>query len=125
MSQKMSGEVGSSMEGLAGHTPATRDRYVDFLRAASILAVVFGHWMIMIIWWQGGLIRNTSAIGVTKGLWLATWAFQVMPVFFFVGGFSNLVAHDASRRRGASTWSFIRSRLERLLRPSLVFLGVW
>jgi fucose 4-O-acetylase-like acetyltransferase len=110
---------------LASRTPATRDRYVDFLRAASILAVVFGHWMIMIIWWQDGLIRNTSAIGVTKGLWLATWAFQVMPVFFFVGGFSNLVAHDAFRLRGDSTWSFIRGRIERLLRPSLVFLGVW
>jgi fucose 4-O-acetylase-like acetyltransferase len=117
----MSATVGE----LAAATPQTRDRYVDFLRAASILAVVFGHWMIMIIWWQDGLIRNTSAIGVTKGLWLATWVFQVMPVFFFVGGFSNLVAYDAFRRRGDSTWSFIRSRIERLLRPSLVFLGVW
>jgi peptidoglycan/LPS O-acetylase OafA/YrhL len=110
---------------LAARTPDTRDRYVDFLRAVSILAVVFGHWMIMIIWWQGGLIRNTSAIGVTKGLWLATWVFQVMPVFFFVGGFSNLTAYDAFRRRGESTWSFVRSRIERLLRPSLVFLGAW
>jgi fucose 4-O-acetylase-like acetyltransferase len=117
--------VGENVGDLAARTPATRDRYVDFLRAASILAVVFGHWMIMIIWWQDGLIRNTSAIGVTKGLWLATWAFQVMPVFFFVGGFSNLVAYDAFQRRGASTLSFIRSRIERLLRPSLIFLGIW
>jgi fucose 4-O-acetylase-like acetyltransferase len=115
----------SSVDELAARTPDTRDRYVDFLRAVSILAVVFGHWMIMIIWWQGGLIRNTSAIGVTKGLWLATWAFQVMPVFFFVGGFSNLTAYDAFRRRGESTWSFVRGRIERLLRPSLVFLGAW
>jgi fucose 4-O-acetylase-like acetyltransferase len=113
------------VDDLASRTPETRDRYVDFLRAASILAVVIGHWMIMIIWWQDGLIRNTSAIGVTRGLWLATWVFQVMPVFFFVGGFSNLVAYDAVRRRGESTGSFIRTRIDRLLRPSLVFLGVW
>jgi len=117
--------VTASVEDLAARTPATRDRYVDFLRALRILAVVFGHWMIMVIWWQGGLIGNTSAIGVTKGLWLATWVFQVMPVFFFVGGFSNLVAYEAFRRRGESTWSFVRSRLERLLRPSLVFLAIW
>jgi peptidoglycan/LPS O-acetylase OafA/YrhL len=117
--------MAASVNDLAARTPSTRDRYVDFLRAASILAVVFGHWMIMIIWWQGGLIRNTSAIGVTKGLWLATWIFQVMPVFFFVGGFSNLVALDAFRRRGESTWAFVRSRLQRLLAPSLVFLGLW
>jgi fucose 4-O-acetylase-like acetyltransferase len=30
---------------LASRTPDTRDRYVDFLRAASILAVVLGHWI--------------------------------------------------------------------------------
>ncbi len=98
---------------------------MDFLRAASIVAVVFGHWFISIDHWDHGVIRSTSAVGVTPGLWLLTWAFQVMPIFFFVGGFSNLVAFDSFRRRGASTWAFVRSRLERLLRPSLVFLGLW
>ena len=33
---------------LAAATPASRDRYVDFLRAASIAGVVFGHWFIAI-----------------------------------------------------------------------------
>ncbi len=98
---------------------------MDFLRAASIVAVVFGHWFISINHWEGGVIRSTSAIGVTSGLWLFTWVFQVMPIFFFVGGFSNLVAYDSTRRKGRSTWTFIRARLERLLRPSIVFLGIW
>jgi len=71
------------------------------------------------------VIRSTSAIGVTPGLWLFTWVFQVMPIFFFVGGFSNYVAYRAYRARGDSTGAFIRSRLERLLRPSLVFLAIW
>ena len=31
---------------LAERTPEKRNRYVDFLRALSILAVVLGHWMI-------------------------------------------------------------------------------
>lgn len=98
---------------------------MDFLRAASIATVVLGHWLIGIIWWRGGVISTTSAIGVTSWLWLATWVFQVMPIFFFVGGFSNLVAYEAFQRRGESTWTFIRHRLERLLRPSLVFLAIW
>ncbi len=114
-----------SLDEMAAKTPETRDRYVDFLRAVSILAVVLGHWFIGIIWWQGGIIRTTSAVGVTSWLWLATWFFQVMPIFFFVGGFSNYVAYEAHKRRGDSTGAFIRSRLERLLRPSLVFLGLW
>jgi Acyltransferase family len=49
----------------------------------------------------------------------------VMPIFFFVGGFSNLTAYEAFRRRGETTGAFVRSRLQRLLPPSLLFLGAW
>jgi Acyltransferase family len=115
----------ASIEELAARTPASRDRVVDFLRAGSIVAVVFGHWFIGIVWWQDGVIRTTSAVGVTAWLWLATWFFQVMPIFFFVGGFSNLTALDAFHRRGETTGAFVRSRVMRLLRPSLVFFAVW
>ncbi len=106
-------------------TPATRDRYIDFLRAASIVAVVFGHWFIAINHFERDVFSTTSAVGVTTGLWAGTWLFQVMPVFFFVGGFSNLVTYDSFKRRGESTGAFVRSRLERILRPSIVFFGFW
>jgi fucose 4-O-acetylase-like acetyltransferase len=114
-----------SIEELAAATPDTRDRSVDFIRAVSILTVVIGHWFIAMIWWQGGLIRTTSAVGVTAWLWLLTWLCQVMPLFFFVGGFSNLTAYRSYRRRGASTRTYIRSRVDRLLAPSLIFFAVW
>jgi fucose 4-O-acetylase-like acetyltransferase len=110
---------------LAARTPATRDRYVDFLRALSILVVVVGHWMIGVIYWRDGVIGSSSAIGRTPWLWIATWFLQVMPIFFFVGGFSNLVSYRSSRARGESAWSWLRGRLSRLLKPSLVFVGVW
>lgn len=118
--------MGSSrLDELAANTPSTRDRTVDFLRAASICAVVFGHWFIGLVYWRNGVIGVHSAVGVTAGMWLGTWLFQVMPIFFFVGGFSNLITLDAFHRRGESNWGFVRSRAWRLLRPSLVFLGVW
>jgi fucose 4-O-acetylase-like acetyltransferase len=117
--------VPPGLDEMVAATPATRDRYVDFLRAASIVVVVLGHWTISIIAWDGGVIRSTSALGLGAGLWLATWVFQVMPVFFFVGGYSNLVAYESARRQGLSAGAFIRSRLRRLLLPSLVLLGVW
>ncbi len=119
------GPQSTRLDRIVAATPASRDRVVDFLRAASIVAVVFGHWFIGIVWWQDGVLRTTSAVGVTTGLWLATWFFQVMPVFFFVGGFSNLVSLDASRRRGDPDARFVRTRVTRLLRPSLVFFVVW
>jgi fucose 4-O-acetylase-like acetyltransferase len=113
------------LDELAAKTPATRERYVDFLRALSILVVVIGHWVIGMIYWHDGVIGTTSAIGVTSWAWAATWVLQVMPIFFFVGGFSNLVSYGSSRRRGASTMAWLRSRLVRLLKPSLVFVAVW
>ena len=63
------------------------------------------------------MIRISQAVGVTSYLWLATWFLQVMPIFFFVGGFSNYVTYVAYRERGESSWAFVRSRLDRLLRP--------
>ncbi|MGH9157719.1 MAG: acyltransferase family protein [Acidimicrobiales bacterium] len=114
-----------SLDELVGATPSTRDRYVDFLRAVSILAVVGGHWLIAIISWDGGVIRSTSVIGRGSGLWLATWVFQVMPVFFFVGGYANYVALASSRRKGQPASTFVRTRVRRLLVPSAAFLVVW
>jgi hypothetical protein len=115
----------SRLDEVVARTPATRDRYVDFLRAASICAVVFGHWFIGLVYWQDGVVGVHSAVGVTSWMWLATWFFQVMPIFFFVGGFSNFVTYESFERRGESDWAFVRTRAERLLRPSLVFLAVW
>lgn len=115
----------SRVDELADATPASRDRYVDFLRATSILIVVVGHWTIALLAWEDGVIRSTSAVGKTPGLWLATWMCQVMPVFFFVGGYSNLVAYESARRRGDSAAAFIRSRVRRLLVPAAAFLAVW
>jgi len=113
------------LDEMVSRTPAARDRYVDFLRAVSILAVVFGHWFIALIVWRRGVIAVYSAVGVTSGLWLATWVFQVIPVFFFVGGFSNATSYDAAMRRGIGTATFLRSRAERLLKPTAIFLGSW
>ena len=106
-------------------TPASRDRYIDFLRALSIVAVVLGHWLIAVISWRRGLIRETSAVGRVPGLWAGTWVFQVMPIFFYVGGFANLRALESARRRGDSIASFLQRRIRRLLVPAVPFFATW
>ena len=80
---------------LARMTPDSRDRAVDLLRAASIAVVVLGHWLMAVVAWTDGRFRTGNVLGMVPGLWAATWVLQVMPVFFFVGGFSNLVSLDA------------------------------
>jgi len=111
------------LDGLVQKTPASRDRYVDFLRAASILAVVLGHWLSSLVSFEGGFLSVRNAVGVVPGTWLLTWVLQVMPVFFFIGGFSNATALESTARRGATVGSYLRTRLVRLLKPVLVFVG--
>ncbi len=108
-----------SVADLAAATPASRDRYVDFLRAFSILVVVLGHFFIAVAFHERGRVFVQNAVGRTSGLWLLTWVLQVMPLFFFVGGFANLVSWKGDYR------AFLRGRLDRLLRPFAVFAAVW
>lgn len=115
----------SDLAQMVENTPADRDRYVDFLRALSILVVVVGHWLMAIIYLDNDGIRGASALDEVPGLWLITWVLQVMPLFFLVGGFSNLVAWRSTRRKQLSYADFLRSRVMRLMRPTLVFIGAW
>ncbi|WP_030747964.1 acyltransferase [Streptomyces griseus] len=102
---------------LAEGTPAGRDRYVDLLRVVSLGVVVCGHWLMAAVTDDG--VGNLLA--VVPELQVLTWALQVMPVFFFVGGFAHALAHRS--RPGYA--DFLRARLRRLLRPTMVFVAVW
>ena len=52
---------------LAGATPTSRDRYVDLLRAFSILVVVLGHWLMAIVYLKDGRLDGASALDVVPG----------------------------------------------------------
>ncbi|MFJ8887673.1 acyltransferase family protein [Streptomyces sp. NPDC102402] len=119
--------MGSPVRELAEATPVTRDRYIDLLRVVSLGTVVLGHWLMAAVTSEG--VGNLLA--VVPGLQLLTWVLQIMPVFFFVGGFSHALSYRSLLRRRpedstASVYpSFLRARLQRLLRPTMVFVLVW
>jgi len=110
---------------LAAATPSTRDRYVDLLRGVSILAVVCGHWLMADIWMRHGHLGGTNALTVIHNSWILTWVLQVMPLFFFVGGFSNSTAWTSVRSRGEGYASYLSGRVRRLMGPTAIFLLVW
>jgi hypothetical protein len=111
---------------LAAAAPATRDRYVDLLRVASLAVVVVGHWlMAVVVVGRDGSVEATNVLALLPWLQPATWLLQVMPVFFFVGGFSHATAIASLRRRGGGYVDFVRSRAGRLLRPTATFVAVW
>lgn len=110
---------------IAAATPATRDRYVDLLRALSILVVVVGHWLMAAVYWKDGRLGGTNVLAIAGGVWVLTWVLQVMPLFFFVGGFSNATGWASVRRRGEGYADYLAARIRRLMAPTAVFIGAW
>ncbi|GGV52814.1 hypothetical protein GCM10010277_49850 [Streptomyces longisporoflavus] len=121
--------MGSSVRELAGRTPTGRDRYIDLLRVASLGTVVVGHWLMAAVTvGDDGRTEVGNLLAVVPDLQPLTWVLQIMPVFFFVGGFSHALSYRSLSRKapGTSVYSaFLRARLQRLLRPTMVFIGVW
>ena len=105
-----------------------RDRYVDLLRALSIMVVVMAHWFVAMnrfyIEFRDGTVRVHDIVLIT-GLWPLTWILNIMPLFFFVGGFSNFVTYESMRRKGLSYRAFMMSRLMRIIRPTRIYLAIW
>jgi len=115
-----------SVHALAAATPASRDRYVDLLRVASLGVVIAGHWLMAVpVVDADGRTRVTNVLALVPALRPATWLLQVMPVFFLVGGFAHATALTSIARRGGGYADFARSRTTRLLRPTAAFLATW
>lgn len=105
-------------------TPKNRDRYVDFLRALAACMVVSGHWLALMITFEDGSLGGQHILQFLPWTQWFTWGFQVMGMFFVVGGYANTASWDSARRRGEAYDTWVRGRAVRLLRPTTVFLAV-
>ena len=114
-----------SASALAAATPATRERYVDFLRVFSLAVVMLGHWLMAVVEWRDGRLVAGNILESAPAVQWLTWLFQIMPVFFLVGGFSNTASWTAAVRDGKGYGPWLGSRLVRLIRPVLAFALVW
>ncbi|MQS09206.1 acyltransferase family protein [Streptomyces sp. IF17] len=107
----------------AERTPPQRERYVDLLRAVAITMVVLGHWLVVNVTYDGaGDLDGYSALGELTWSHPVTWVFQVMPLFFLVGGYANGASWDSHRRRGIDTAGWLLTRGNRLLIPTTVLI---
>lgn len=109
-------------DGTTATLRVARDPYLDLLRAGSLLVVVLWHWVFTVLRWSADGPHASNPIGTTAGLWLATWLLQVMPVFFFVGGYVHLRTWRSHRAGGGSDVGFLRRRLARLVVPTVALL---
>lgn len=110
---------------MAALTPPERNRYVDFLRAVSIMVVVIGHWLIATAWYVDGELTPGHLLKSHPQTQWLTWLFQVMPIFFIVGGYSNAVSLESAKRKGTDYAGWLAARLHRLVTPLLLLLVAW
>ena len=97
-----------------------RDLTLDLARVFCVLLVVLIHLLMV-----GVGIGPDGQVQVSRPLeeqwWFApvTWAGQIMPLFFVVGGFASLTAWRSLVRRGGTGADYVRSRVLRLAQPAL------
>ena len=111
---------------IARQTPDDRLRSIDFVRVASMLVVVFGHWLMALVWINTlGEAEFGDALAESRVLQYVTWILQVMPLFFLAGGFSNARSIAAANRAGTPRREWLASRAQRLITPTLPVIAVW
>ena len=113
-------------EAIGSRAKPDRNRYVDFLRACSIVVVVVGHWLMAApeVAADGTLRAGHVLADLPWTQWL-TWIFQVMPIFFMVGGYSNAASWRSTVASGGTYGAWLHARLRRLVLPVLALLAVW
>src|SRR5689334_24182776 len=120
----------SGLRRLAERTPASRQRFIDLLRAIAILAVVLGHWLVTVVEYDNGQLTGRSALPDLRWAHPLTWLVQVMPIFFLVGGYANAASLTSHYRKGRRAGDWLVHRAARLVRPStalilILAVGAW
>ncbi len=115
---------------LLAATPPDRDRYADLLWLFSIGVVVVGHWVVALL-----TLHGPGEVSSSRPTQLSTWLWQVMALFFFVGGFAHAQAFRSTRPAGPAgfrppghrpaTGAFVRARAARLLPPAVAMVAIW
>jgi peptidoglycan/LPS O-acetylase OafA/YrhL len=126
VAQRSQVELSGTGEDPGAEPPASvRNPYVDWLRAFSLIVVVLWHWAFTILDWRDDGPRATSPLGFTAGFWILTWLFQVMPIFFYIGGYVHLRSWERARARGVGLGPFVVRRLRQLAVPGAALLVTW
>jgi len=95
-----------------------RDLTLDLARVFAVLLVVVIHLL------EVGVGTGPHGLTISRPLehqpWFnaLTWVFQIMPLFFVVGGFASLTAWRSLGRRGGGAADYVKNRVLRLAQPA-------
>ena len=103
----------------AAAVPTRRDAAVDVARAWCLTVVVALHALMVGVSVSAGAPVLENALERWSGFAAVTWAVQVMPLFFLLGGFSGIQQWERAHSRGVRYGEHLAGRLRRLLVPAL------
>jgi len=106
---------------MLARTPPERDRVVDLVRGVSLVVVVFGHSFMALVVFTGSGAELSNTLAQTPFLQPATWVLQIMPLFFAAGAWVNALSY--AHATSYPVW--LSSRVRRLLRPVIPYVGFW
>jgi hypothetical protein len=106
---------------MEANTPPDRDRAIDVIRIAALVAVVAGHTIMATSMIDRGVFHWSNLLTTSLVFQALTWVFQIMPLFFFAG-----VAASVNSYRGGASWGgWLLKRCTRLYRPVFYYLAFW
>jgi surface polysaccharide O-acyltransferase-like enzyme len=103
---------------------AQRNPYVDAIRVFAVAAVVVGHWIASGVTYKHGEFDGVDVLGVVSWTSWLTLIFQVVPLFFLVGGYSNALSWTRHQSAGGSAFAWTRRRALRLLTPTATYVAL-
>ncbi|MDT5009187.1 MAG: hypothetical protein QOH57_804 [Mycobacterium sp.] len=106
---------------IAEQTPPSRDRAIDVIRIAALLAVIFGHTIMAISTIRDDTFIWENLLSTVPPLGALTWVLQIMPLFFFAGTAASIESWAPGRSWGG----WLMKRCTRLYRPVFYYLAFW
>ena len=106
-------------------TPDSRNRAVDLYRALAMIVVAIGHWLGMVVVLRDGELVGGNLLDFSPEYGWITWIGQVMPLFFFVGGFASATSLVSAERRGMRPADWVVTRLHRMVTPAAALGAFW
>lgn len=100
-----------------------RDPVLDVVRTGCLLTVVVLHALMCGVELSAaGGLQISVALTDSTVFAVTTWAVQVMPLFFFIGGCASLMQYRRLQAAGGTWPQYIAARVRRLLTPLLVLV---
>jgi hypothetical protein len=107
---------------MAGDGAPPRELAADLYRVVAVVVVVIGHWLISAVTFRNGQFGNDYPLATMPWTQWLTLVFQVVPVFFLVGGYASAASWEHwCEAGGRRSPDWIRHRLGAILGPTTAY----